>query len=109
MIKMASTVRLAKWLVLKKISCPIVLFLCYPSMVGALLLLQSLLILAMLHPWQLLGQRLSLVADDMTDCRVVVNVVLRNRIYDDISNVIGPIYSVEFFRVDRVCVPYQLI
>ena len=90
MIKMASTVRLAKWLVLKKISCPIVLFLCYPSMVGALLLLQSLLILAMLHPWQLVHHRFSLVADDVTGGRVV-NVVLRNTVYDDISNVTGPI------------------
>ena len=56
-------------------------------MVGALLLVQCLLILAMLHPLQLLGHRLCLVADDVTGCRVV-NVVLRNRVHDDISNVI---------------------
>ena len=71
-------------------------------MVRALLLLQSFLILAMLHPSQLLCRRLSLVADDVTGYRVI-NVVLRNRVYDDISNVIGlvfsgyvPFHSVEF-------------
>ena len=66
-------------------------------------MLHSLLIFAMLQPWQLLRHRLSLVADDVTGCRVV-NVVLRNRVYDDISNVIGPICSgyVPFHSVEFV-------
>ena len=52
-------------------SCPIVLFLCYPSMVGAFLLSQSLLCLDLsIHS---LCHRLSLVADNVsTGCRVVV-------------------------------------
>ena len=69
---------------------------------GALLLLQSLLILARLHLSQFIRHRLSLVADDENGCRVV-NVVLHNRVYDDISNVIwqicsgySPFHSVEF-------------
>ena len=68
---------------------------------GAVLLLESLLILAMLHPLQLLRHKLSLVADDVTGCRVA-NVVLRNRVYNDISNVIGPICSgyVPFLSVE---------
>ena len=68
--------------------CPFVLFLSYP--------------LAMLYPWQLLRRRSSLVADDVTGYRVV-NIVLRNRVYDDISSAIEPIclgylpfHSVEF-------------
>ena len=64
-------------------------------MVGALLLLQYLLILAMLHPLQLLRRRLSLAADDVTGYRVV-NVVLCNKVYDDIPNFIGPIFQVIF-------------
>ena len=52
-------------------------------MVGALLLLQSFIILVLLHLLQLLRHRLSLVGDDVTGDRVVV-VVLCIRIYDDI-------------------------
>ena len=73
-------------------------------MVRALLLLQSLLILAMLHASQLLCHRLSLVADDVTGPKVV-NLMLSNRVYDDISNVKGPICSgyVPFHSVEFVC------
>ena len=64
---------------LKKISCPIILF-HYPSMVGALLLLQSLLfVLAILHPSQILRCRLSVIADDVIGCRIVVE--LGHRLY----------------------------
>ena len=71
-------------------------------MVGALLLLQSLLILAMLHPLQLLRHGLSVVADDVTGCRVV-NVVLRNRVHDDISNVIwANLFRLRFLSVNGI-------
>ena len=72
-------------------------------MVGALLLLQSLPILAMLHPSQLLHHRFSLVADVGTGCRVV-NVVLHNKVYDENSNAIRPICSgyVHFHSVEFV-------
>ena len=71
-------------------SCPIVLFLCYPSKVGALLLLQSLLILAMLHPLQLLCRRLSLVADDVAGCRVDNIVIISQTSKDQFVRVTFP-------------------
>ena len=71
-------------------------------------MLQFLLILAMLHPSQLLCRWLSLVADDVTGCRVVT-VALCSRIYDDISNIIEPIcsgYVIPFHSVEFVATAF---
>ena len=59
-------------------------------MAGGLTRSGSLLILAYLQSSLLLCQRFSLVADIVIGCRVV-NVVLRNRVYEAI--IIGLIYS----------------
>ena len=69
--------------------CPLIIT---PLWGGGLTLSGSFLILAFFQSSLLLRRSLNLVADIVMGCRVV-NVVLCYRVYDNISNVIGPICS----------------